>query len=80
VAALILSQAQREEVIEFICFSKENRRMAYGTVCKVLNLPIGPRALGRALEEEGYHRCLVLKKPPITEATELNGLLLLKST
>ena len=48
--------------------------MAYHKVCEVLNLPIKAHALGRALHEEGYHRRLALRKPPISEANRIKRL------
>lgn len=65
---VILTQAQVEEVIEFVSASKRNRRIPYDKVCRALDLPVKAHALGRALRIEGYHRRIALRKPPISEA------------
>ena len=62
-----LSEADVDNVIEWITSSKCNRRKPYYKVVQELNLPIGKHALARALKKRGYTRCIALRKPVLSE-------------
>ena len=66
-----LSDAQVDEIIDFITASKVGRQMAYKTVVKILELGVTDKCLGRALKKRGYTRCVALQKPPISEKNRL---------
>jgi transposase len=64
-----LAEDQLDDIIEFITFSKETRRMPYETIIRELQLPVCKSTLRKVLAKRGYHRCKALRKPPITERT-----------
>jgi hypothetical protein len=63
----ILTQAQVEELVEFVCASAKNRRMSYEQLAKELEFGVKKDAIRNALMEEGYYRRLAMRKPPISE-------------
>jgi transposase len=63
----ILTQAQIEELIEFISASTINRRMSYEKLSEVMQFGVGKKGIRAALEREGYNRRLATRKPPISE-------------
>ncbi|RDL37965.1 uncharacterized protein BP5553_05398 [Venustampulla echinocandica] len=63
----ILSQAQVEELVEFVCASSANRRMSFTKLAEVLDFGVKKQAIRSALLREGFHRRLAMRKPPITE-------------
>jgi transposase len=69
-----LSNEQMDEIIEFISASKQNRRMGYNQVIEILHLNVSKQTLRLALNRQGYHRYIALRKPPISEATKLKRL------
>ena len=64
---LILSQAQVEELVEFVCASAKNRRMSFTQLAEVMDFGVKKQAIRSALLREGFHRRLAMRKPPITE-------------
>jgi len=63
----ILTQAQIEELVEFICASATNRRMSYQKLAEVIEFRVKKQAIRSALLREGFHRRLAMRKPLITE-------------
>ena len=63
----ILSQAQVEELVEFVCASSKNRRMSFQQLAEVMDFGVKKQAIRSALLQEGFHRRLAMRKPPITE-------------
>jgi hypothetical protein len=63
----ILSQAQVEELVEFVCASSKNRRMSYQQLAEVMDFGVKKQPIRSALLREGFHRRLAMRKPPITE-------------
>ncbi|KAH7418645.1 hypothetical protein BKA64DRAFT_555014, partial [Cadophora sp. MPI-SDFR-AT-0126] len=51
-----LTQAQIEELVEFVCASKANRRMSYAQLATVLDFGVKKDAIRTALAKEGFHR------------------------
>jgi transposase len=66
-APRVLTQAQIEELVEFVCASAKNRRMSYEQLATTLEFGVGRKAIRNALEREGFHRRLAMRKPPISE-------------
>ena len=63
----VLTQAQIEELVEFVCASIQNRRMSFQKLAEVLDFGIKKQAIRSALLREGFHRRLAMRKPPISE-------------
>jgi len=63
----LLTQAQVEELVEFVCASSTNRRMSFAKLAEVLDFGVKKQAIRTALLREGFHRRLAMRKPPITE-------------
>jgi len=63
----LLTQAQVEELVEFVCASSTNRRMSFQKLAEVLDYGVKAKAIRTALLREGFHRRLAMRKPPITE-------------
>ncbi|KAF4625082.1 hypothetical protein G7Y89_g13087 [Cudoniella acicularis] len=61
------SQAQAEKLVEFVYASAQNRRMSFQKLVEVMDFGIKNDAIRIALLREGFHRRLVMRKPPITE-------------
>jgi len=61
----ILTQAQ--ELVEFVCVSKQNRRMSFAQLTAAMNFGVKKDAIRSALLKEGFHRRLAMRKPPISE-------------
>lgn len=62
-----LTQAQVEELVEFVCASAKNRRMSYAQLAGVMGYGVKKDAIRTALAKKGFHRRLAMRKPPITE-------------
>ena len=62
-----LSQAQIEELVDFVCASVQNRRMSYIALAEAMDFSVKKGAIRAALEKEGFHRRLARRKPPISE-------------
>lgn len=63
----LLTQAQIEELVDFVCASQQNRRMSYEQLANTLDFGVGRHAIRTALLKEGFHRRLAMRKPPISE-------------
>ena len=63
----LLSQAQVEELVEFVCASSQNRRMSFAQLATTLDFGVKKDAIRMALQREGFHRRLAMRKPPISE-------------
>jgi transposase len=63
----VLTQAQAEELVEFVCASSKNRRMSYEQLAKELEFGVKKGAIRAALIKEGFHRRLAMRKPSILE-------------
>ena len=63
----LLTQAQVEELVEFVCASSTNRRMSFTKLAEVLDFGVKKQAIRTALLREGFHRRLAMRKPPISE-------------
>ena len=70
----ILTQVQIEELVDFVCALRENRRMSYEKIAQTLNLGVKKQAIHTPLEREGFHRRLAMRKPPISEKNRLHRL------
>jgi len=75
----ILSQAQIEDLVAYVCMSSRNRRLSFQQLAEELELGVGGKAVQAALIKEGFHRCLAMKKPPISERNQQIRLLLVAS-
>jgi len=67
---LILSQAQVEELVLFVCASSKNRRMSFTQLAEVMDFGVKRHAIRSALLREGFHRRLAMRKPPISEKNQ----------
>lgn len=64
----ILTRDQREELVEFVCSSKQGRRMTYEQLAKHFAWwEVKKDGIRAALEREGFHRRVAMCKPPISE-------------
>ena len=63
----VLSQAQVEELIDFVRASIKNRQMSYTQLASTLNFGVKEFAIRTALQREGFHRQLAMRKPSISE-------------
>ena len=63
----VLTQAQIEELVEFVCASATNQRMSFQKLTEVLNFRVKKQAIRSALIREGFYRRLAIRKPPISE-------------
>jgi len=66
----VLSQAQIEELIEFVCASAQNRQMSFQKLAEALDFGVKKDAIRNTLLKEGFHRRLALRKPPISEKNQ----------
>ena len=51
----LLTQAQIEELVEFVCASTKNRRMSFFQLAQVLEFGVKKDAIRTALLKEGFH-------------------------
>ncbi|KAG9249358.1 uncharacterized protein F5Z01DRAFT_631838, partial [Emericellopsis atlantica] len=65
----LLTEAQLEELIEFVCSSQRARRMAYWRLPQELGWDCSVYAIRNALRRAGFKRYVARRKPPIIEAT-----------
>ncbi|POR37246.1 Uncharacterized protein TPAR_02558 [Tolypocladium paradoxum] len=66
-----LTEAQVEDLIEFITASKEGRRMPYCKLPQALGFAVGEYCIRHTLRKLGYRRCVAWPKPPISEKNRL---------
>ena len=63
-----MSTTQEQELIDFVCASKENRRMTFLQLSMTLfNGSFGRSCIKRCLYRHGFGRRITRKKPPISE-------------
>ncbi|TVY56801.1 hypothetical protein LCER1_G002662 [Lachnellula cervina] len=62
----LLTQAQVEELVFFVCATAENRRMSFQKLAEVMDWGVKKDAIRTALLREGFHRRLAMRKPPIS--------------
>lgn len=64
----ILNAEQRAHLVKFVCESKKNRRMSYRELAVEFSYwDAGHKAIKAALDREGFHLRLAMRKPPISE-------------
>jgi len=61
-----LTQAQIEDLIGYVWMSARNRRLSFQQLADELDLGVGRKAIRAALVKKGFHRCLAMRKPPIS--------------
>jgi len=66
----LLTQAQIEELVDFVCASQTNRRMSYIQLANTLEFSVGRHTIRAALLREGFHRRLAMRKPPISPTNQ----------
>ena len=70
----ILTQAQIKELVEFVCASSKNRRMSFQQLAEAMDFGVKKDAIRSAVLKEGFHRCLAMQKPPISETNRRHRL------
>jgi len=65
-----LTQAQIEDLVAYVCMTARNRRLSFQHLAEELDLGVGGKAIRAALMKEGFHRCLAMQKPPISERNQ----------
>ena len=69
---LLLSEAEINDLINFVCVSRQNRRMTWLEIAGIWNC--SEKAIANALKSEGFFRRVARKKPPISEANRIKRL------
>ena len=59
------THAHVEELVEFVCASRKNGRMSHKQLAFTLEFNVTEDIIRRALDREGFHRRLAMRKPPI---------------
>jgi len=62
-----LTQAQIDELIDFVCASRENRRMPYRRIATIMDFGVTEHVIRTTLENNGFHQRIAMRKPPISE-------------
>ncbi len=62
-----LRQEQIDYLVEWVCSSKENRRIQYWKIPVILHWDVSENAIRYALKNQGFHRYIARRKPPISE-------------
>lgn len=63
-----LNAEQRQQLVDYVCASRENRRMNYEELAKEFCYwQVGWKAIKAALDKEGFHSRWAMRKPPISE-------------
>ena len=70
----MLIQAQVEELIEYVCSSREGRRASFIKLAKIMDFRVKKDVIQTALLREGFHRHLTMRKPPILETNRIKRL------
>ncbi len=70
---LLLSEIEINNLIDFICVSRKNRRMTWLELAVIWNC--SEKAISSALKSEGFFRRVARKKPPISEANRIKRLI-----
>ena len=64
-----LSEEQMDDIITWICASKQNHHKPFHKVIEELDLGVTVPTLRRSLKKRGYSRCKALQKPPLSQET-----------
>ena len=64
-----LSEEQMDDIITWICASKQNHHKPFHKVIEELDLGVTVPTLRRSLKKRGYSRCKTLRKPPLSQET-----------
>lgn len=67
----LLTPAQVEALIDFVCAFKKNRRMSYSQIPRALEWECSEYAIRNALRRAGFQRYYARRKPPISEANRV---------
>lgn len=70
----ILTESQIDELVDFVCATRANRRLSYEKVAEKMDFGVKKDAIRAALEKRGYHRRLAMSKPPISERNRVTRL------
>ena len=62
----ILTQAQIEDLVAYVCMSAGNRRLSFQQLAEEWDFGVGKKAIRAALLKEGFHQRLAMKKPLIS--------------
>lgn len=65
-----LSEEQIESLVEFVMTSKENHWLPYYWIPEILRFNCSINSIQYALKKQGFKRCLVHNKPPISEKNQ----------
>jgi len=63
----MLTQAQIENCVAYVCMSAHNQRFLFQQLDEKLDFGVGKKVIWKALLKEGFHQCLAMKKPLISE-------------
>jgi len=63
----VLTQAQMEDLIAYVCMSARNRRLSYEQLAAELEFGVGKSTIRAALIREGFQGRLAMRKPPSSE-------------
>ena len=66
-----LDDTSRQELIDFVCASAQNRQMTYQQLKSKLGWDVSGKAIRNALRKEGFLRRLARRKRPISEINRL---------
>jgi hypothetical protein len=69
---LLLSETEISDLIDFVCISRQNRRMTWLELSTIWNC--SEKAISNAFKSEGFSRRIARKKPPISEANRIKRL------
>ena len=62
-----ITEEEVTTIIEFVYINRENRRLSYARIIKILRLQVIIRLLSNILRRFGFTRRITAKKPPINE-------------
>jgi hypothetical protein len=64
----VLNEQQTQQLVDFVCASKHNRRMSYEELAhEFIYWQVGEYAIRSALDRAGFNRRWAMRKPPISE-------------
>ena len=69
---LLLSETEINDLIDFVCVSRQNRRMIWLEFSAIWNY--SEKAISNAFKLEGFSRRIARKKPPISENNRIKRL------
>ncbi|RKF82147.1 hypothetical protein GcM3_027041 [Golovinomyces cichoracearum] len=62
-----ITQAQVDELVEFVCVSRHNRQTSFALFTEIFDFGIKKNAIRSALAHESFDSRLAMRKPPIPE-------------